>query len=113
MEVFFRTTKLRKSCEKERDLRRNYGRQADKIMMRLSELRAAKCLDDVPIGPPSRRHKYTNNLKEYFAVDIEHPYRIVFKVANDPPSLLPDGGIDLTQVTEIEIDSIGYDPHKK
>lgn len=111
MEIFFRTSKLRKICSQEREMRRRCGRQADKIMMRLRELTAAKCLDDIPVGPPARRHKYSNNLKDYFTVDIGHPYRIIFKAANEPPPLLPDGGIDLTQVTEIEIDSIEFDPH--
>lgn len=96
MDVYFRTSKLRKMCAQERELRRHFGRQADKIMMRLQELTAAKCLNDIPIGPPTRRHKYSNNLKDCFTVDINHPYRIIFKVANDPPPLLPDGGIDLT-----------------
>lgn len=111
MDIFFRTTSLRKICSSERELRRHYGQQADKIMTRFRELTAAKCLDDIPTGAPTRRHKYKNNLRDYFAVDIKQPYRIIFKVANKPVPPRSDGGIDLTQVTEIEIDSIEYDPH--
>lgn len=111
MEISFRALKTQKTCSQERALRRAYGRQADKIMARLMELSAAKCLADVPTGPPARRHKYKGSLRDYFAVNIDHPYRIIFKVANKPVPLLPDGGVDLTLVTEIEIDTIEYDPH--
>jgi len=39
-------------------------------------------------------------------VDLSHPYRLLFIPAHDPIPLKTDGGIDLTQVTEVEIISI-------
>jgi proteic killer suppression protein len=45
-------------------------------------------------------------------VDLLHPYRLLFIPANEPIPKKPDGGIDLTQVTEVEIISI-EDTHDK
>jgi proteic killer suppression protein len=66
-------------------------------------LRAARNLAGVPIVPPFRRHQLKGNRKEYFAVDVKHPYRLIFRPANDPLPKLEDGGIDLKAVTQIEI----------
>jgi proteic killer suppression protein len=36
-------------------------------------------------------------------VDLEHPFRLLFIPANNPVPIGEDGGLDRTQVTEIEI----------
>jgi len=47
-----------------------------------------------------------NHWYEIILVDIEHPFRIVFEPGHNPVPKTEDGGIDLTQVTAIEILSI-------
>lgn len=72
-------------------------------MRRLVVLRAAPSLVEVPHLPPERRHELTGQMKGTFAVDLKHPFRLLFKPAHDPVPTLADGGIDLSQVTAIII----------
>ena len=76
---------------------------AKKIKLRMAVLRAADCLEQVPVKPPDRRHELSGKLKGEFAVDLRHPYRLIFKPQHNPVPLKDDGGIDLTKVTAITI----------
>ena len=38
-----------------------------------------------------------------FAVDLKHPYRLIFKPDHNPLPRKDDGGLDLTQITAIKI----------
>ena len=74
---------------------------AKRIMRRMLEFQAAYSLQDIPITPPARRHKLVNRMHEY-AVDIKHPFRLVFTL--DPSSAkTADGAFDLARITRIII----------
>jgi proteic killer suppression protein len=104
MLIYFRTSKLQKLCSKEREMLKQLGRvMADKLQQRLMELNAAETLADVSHLPPPRCHELSGNRAGQFSVDLEHPYRLLFIPADDPVPLKEDGGIDLSQVREIEI----------
>ncbi len=104
MLVYFRTTKMNKIFEKEQKLKQEYGDKcARKIMRRLSVLKFANNLDCVPKVKPDRCHELHNNRKGTFAVDLQHPFRLIFKPDMDNVPLLDDGGIDLKKVTSIKI----------
>lgn len=106
MKVFFKTNKLQKVCNKEKEGIREYGPVcAKKIRQRLAELKAAEVLSEVSHLPPPRCHELTNR-GGVFSVDLAHPYRLLFIAAHDPVPRKPDGGIDLAQVTEVEIISV-------
>ncbi|MEG0666005.1 hypothetical protein [Gordonibacter sp.] len=81
---------------------RTYGSEnAKRIKRRMVELQAAPFLKDVPATPPPRRHKLSNRKDEY-AVDVKHPFRLVFMP--DPTSVRDaDGTYDLSKVTGIVI----------
>ena len=53
--------------------------------------------------PPARMHQLKGNRDEQFAVDLVHPYRLVFEPNHDPLPRKKDGGINLEQVTAIKI----------
>ena len=107
MEISFRTTKLRKVLNSERLLKKEYGEQnARLIMKRLVVLSAAPSLKDVSHQRPERRHELTGSRAGEFAVDIAQPFRLVFRPALDPVPKLEDGGIDLVRVTSVEILSV-------
>lgn len=110
MKVTFRKNKLAKICSEERSLKKAYGQLALKIQQRLLELSAAVTLSDISTLPPVRLHPHSGKPKGYFSIDITHPFRIIFTVADKPMPLKADGGVDLTKVTEIVIEEI-YDPH--
>jgi len=105
MNVSFKSNKLQKVCNMEKEGIRELGPVcAGKLRQRLAELAAAGALSDISYLPPPRCHELTN--RGAFSVDLAHPYRLLFRPAHDPIPRKTDGGIDLTQVTEVEIISI-------
>jgi len=78
-------------------------------MLRMAVLKAANHLGLVPVERPVRRHQLSGNRKDEFAVDLVHPYRLVFRPNHDPIPRKDDGGIELEAVTAIEIvDIVDY-----
>lgn len=103
MEINFADKKLAKIMNDMKGCQKKFGQNmAKKIMMRLSVLKAAKNLAEVPPEKPDRRHALSGDRKGQFAVDLDHPFRLIFKPEGEP-EVLPDGGIDLTKVTSIVI----------
>ena len=72
-------------------------------MVRLAVLKNARNLSQVPARRPERRHMLTGNRQGQYAVDLAHPYRLVFVPNHDPVPRLDDGGVDLERVTAITI----------
>jgi len=104
MDIVFATRKLEKVFNQEKELVREYGqRMARTIMMRMGVLKGARNLTQVPTTRPPRRHQLSQDRDEQFAVDLDHPYRLVFKPDHDPIPRKTDGGIDIDSVTAIEI----------
>ena len=104
MKIYFRTNKLQKTCSLDRYMVKEFGpKSARKLKQRMMELSAADTLSDISHLPPPRCHELTGRDAGTFSVDLEHPYRLLFIPANNPVPLRSDGGIDKTQVTEIEI----------
>lgn len=103
VEVYFRSRKLEKTLSDQRATDRQFGQVGPVIRRRLAILIAADCLADVPAVPPERRHQLANDRDEQFAIDLKHPHRLIFEVANDPIPRNEDGGIDLDNVTAITV----------
>lgn len=104
MIIVFNDRKLEKLCQSERLLVKAFGKDcARKIARRLTVLDGAPCLADVPSMPPERCHPLTGDRDGEFAVDVQHPYRLVFRPHHDPVPTTDDGGIDIRRVTDIEI----------
>ena len=104
MHILFRTKKLARVFNSEKSLVQVYGPEnARLIMRRMAVLSAAPTLAEVPVTPPERRHELTNSRAGQFAVDVKHPYRLIFVPAGNPVPLLADGGYDLARITAIEI----------
>lgn len=81
-----------------------YGdKNAKRITIRMAVLSAAPNLAAVPTSKPDRRHQLKGDRHGQFAVDIVHPFRLVFCPNHDPVPRTEDGGIDLFRVTAIEI----------
>ena len=110
MDIAFRTRKLEKDFNRVDALQRTYGeRMARVITKRMAVLRAARNLELVPTTPPDRRHQLVGARDEQFAVDLVHPYRLVFEANHEQLPRKDDGGIDTKQVTAITIlDVVDY-----
>ena len=110
MDIAFRTRKLEKVLNVADALQKAYGaRRARTIMLRMAVLGAARSLAAVPTTPPDRRHQLSGDRDEQFAVDLVHPYRLVFEANHEPVPRKDDGGLDAEQVTAIKIlDVVDY-----
>ena len=85
-------------------LKKAYGARNEKaIKLRIAVLRGLHKLSLVPTDPPERRHQLRGNRKEQFAVNLVHPYRLIFEANHDPVPRKDDGGIDIEKVTAITI----------
>jgi len=106
LDISFKSKKLGKEFNEGKKLEKVYGsHRASKILIRLTELRAASCLYDFwpPKIGPGRCHELTGNRKGQLSVDLDHPYRLIFVPNQEPIPRKSDGGLDWKQVTAIKI----------
>ena len=110
MVIVFKSRKLEKTFNSQKNLTKAYGvRLAKAVMVRMAVLRRSQTLARVPTTPPERRHQLVGQRKNQFAVDLVHPHRLIFKPANEPLPQAEDGGIDLNRVTAIMVlDVVDY-----
>jgi len=104
MDILFKTNKLQKECNDHKALIRTHGPlRAKLIRRRLDELRAADSLEDMKHLPQARCHELKGNKAGQLSLDLNHPYRLIFRPANEPMPQKPDGGLNWIKVTTIEI----------
>ena len=104
MDILFKTKKFEKQCNSQASLVRAYGSRCAKLIRRrLDELWAANSLEDIRSLPQTRCHELKGGHSGNLSVDLEHPYRLLFRPANEPTTRKDDGGLDWDRVTVIEI----------
>ena len=104
MEITFQSNKLQKIFSSPSSLLRSYGVDRGKaIKRRISFIRSAQNLAEIPSEPPTRRHQLLGEKKGQFALDISKNYRLVFEPNHKPLPKNKDGGLDLTRITSIKI----------
>ncbi len=107
MDIFFTDRKLRKICADEKMMDRKLGERRAKVMRRrIVEFRAAETLEDIRSLPGARCHELKGNRRGQLSVDLDHPYRLIFKPADDPIPTKQDGGLDWGRVTAIRVREI-------
>lgn len=80
MEVSYRTSQMRKVCEKAAVAKKLYGvEMADKIQERIDQLRAFDSVEMLVQFRIGRCHPLTGDRKGQYAMDLTHPYRLVFE----------------------------------
>ncbi|HFC9129801.1 TPA: type II toxin-antitoxin system RelE/ParE family toxin [Enterococcus faecium] len=100
MKIQYKTRKLEKILTNERLIKKNYASFYRNVCNRLSELRAANNLAEIPDFPPPRRHKLNGYLDNHWGIDISKNFRIILK---------PIGIFDIERldtIVEIEIISL-------
>lgn len=103
MDVTFKSKKLCEECNSQKKLQKRHGQvRAKRILQRLSDLKAAEVLEDLR-NMPGRCHELRGDRAGQFSLDLDHPYRLIFRSANDPVPRKQDGGINWTEVTAIQI----------
>ena len=104
MDILFQDRKLEKACNDQSLLVRRFGPIRAKLLRRrLDEFRAAENLEVLRSLPQMRCHELKGNREGTLAVDLDHPYRLIFESANNPIPRKPDGGLDWTGVTAIRV----------
>ena len=109
MDVVFSSKKLNKQLSEEKVMVRVHGRRrCDLLKVILTQLRAAPNLGVFapPYSPPHRCHELKGNKKGVLSVDLDHPYRLLFRPINDPVPMREEGGLDWSGITAIEITGV-------
>ncbi|MEG2908089.1 MAG: hypothetical protein RR945_02620 [Erysipelotrichaceae bacterium] len=100
MKLYYSTNRLEKTLSDNRQIKKNYPREYNKIINRLSELIVANSLSEISHVPPPRRHKLSGNKDGCWGIDYSPSFRIIIKPVNEFDV------DDLTTVTEIMIMSL-------
>ena len=80
MEIRYKNKKIEKICTEVKTAEKAYGREmAEKIHQRIDEITASETVDMMILFHIGRCHALSQNRKGQFAVDLVHPYRLVFK----------------------------------
>lgn len=103
MDIQFASAKLNRIFNSEERLRKEYGKEnSKKIRLRMTVLRSAKTVAEVPKKPPDRCLGLKGDRIGQYAVDLNHPFRLVFKPA-DIFMIKRNGSIVETTVTTVKI----------
>lgn len=80
MEITYKNNKIRKICTDAKIAEKTYGtKMAEKIDMRIAEIIAADTVEIMIQFRIGRCHPLTQNRKGQYAVDLVHPYRLIFE----------------------------------
>jgi proteic killer suppression protein len=104
VDVFFEGRRLEHACSEVGEADRRWGLPcAGIVRRRLIQLSAAETLAVLETVRPMGFRPLAGPRDGQFAVDALPPMRLIFRPAHDPVPCLPDGDIDLAQVTAIRI----------
>ena len=102
LNIEFRTTKLQKICEDFELAKREWGdKRARTIIRRINEIQSAECIADLNYAPPTRCHLLKPHNKGVYAVDVVHPFRLLFQAISEDGASL--GNVNPSQVTWVRI----------
>lgn len=80
MDITYKNKKIEKVCTDAKAAEKTYGREmAEKIHHRIDEIVAADTVEMMMQFHIGRCHPLTQNRKGQYAVDLIHPYRLVFE----------------------------------
>lgn len=79
MEIVFRNKRMERLCTEPSLTERTYGsKMAEKIHQRIDEIRASESIEMMIAFHIGRCHPLKSNRKGQYAMDLIHPYRLVF-----------------------------------
>ena len=80
LQISYNSVRLENVCNFAFDAEKEYGREmAQKIQMRLDQISAADSVEMMIQFKIGRCHPLTGNRKNQYAVDLVHPFRLVFE----------------------------------
>lgn len=93
MEVEYASKKMKKILEDELLIKRYYANIFVQLRNRLTELRVADCLGDIPETPPPKRHKLKGDKMNLWGVSVSKNDRLVIQ---------PVGAYDINDLNTIK-----------
>lgn len=107
MDILFKNSQLEKTFNTFDRLVKKHGQKRAKlIIQRLSELRAMSDLSVARKLPHLGCHELKGDRRDELAVNLDHPYRLVFTVEQSPYPTKEDGGLDWSRVHTIQIERV-------
>lgn len=84
MDITYKNKKIEKVCTDAKTAERTYGKEmTEKIHQRIDEISAADTVEMMIRYHIGRCHSLSQNRKGQYAVDLVHPYRLVFEKNGD------------------------------
>lgn len=97
MDITYKSNKIEKICTDAKISDRTYGNEmSEKIQMRIGEIEAADTVEEMIKYRIGRCHPLINNRKGQYAVDLVHPYRLVFEKHGSQEPMTKVTGLCLT-----------------
>jgi proteic killer suppression protein len=110
VEITYKNNKLEQKLNTDKGLAKSYGTLAKKVKQRMTQIKSAINLQIIADNKVLRLHPYKGDRKGEWSIDIQENWRICFVINQDPIPVLEDGGVFLSEVSEIKIISV-EDPH--
>lgn len=80
MQIEYKNSKIEKICTNAYEAEKKHGKEmAEKIQLRIDQISAALSIEMMIQYKIGRCHQLKGNRKEQYAVDLVHPYRLVFE----------------------------------
>ena len=80
MEITYKNKRIERICTNAKSAERTHGcEMAERIHQRIDEIRAADTVEEMIQFHIGRCHSLAQNRKGQYAVDLVHPYRLVFR----------------------------------
>ena len=84
LDITYKNNKIKRICTDAKTAERTYGpKMAEKIQQRIDEISAADNVEMMIRFHIGRCHPLTQNRKGQYALDLIHPYRLVFEKNGD------------------------------
>ncbi len=81
MQIKYKNKKIEKLCSNASKAEKVYGeRVAEKIQMRIDQIKASDTIDDLIKYKIGRCHSLTGDRDGQYAMDLVHPLRLIFTV---------------------------------
>ena len=110
LEVLFDDADLAETFRNVRELRKKHGAvRAKKIQQRLKDIEEADTLATMR-SAPGRCHELRGDRAGQLSLDLDHPYRLLFRPASNPDPG-PGGGLDWSAVRAVVVIGI-EDTHR-
>jgi proteic killer suppression protein len=103
VELQFKNNKIRRQCEDPKRAQKDFGPAiGNTLTQRVVELAAATSLMDIRAIPSARLHRLRGARSEEYAVDLVHPYRLVFRpVLEDGVAIHALNRINIVRIEEV------------